>query len=266
MLSRGRQTAFRCLKFLTGIRDERPGRERIARALQVTSRTVDRALNLLESDGAIARQSAGKSTAAKINVLMSLEAYLSHQNKLSHQNAQLSHQTASTVAPNECSYISEEIQESKEAPPSIEKPKPQTPEQRLRAEARRRLPADASRVEIIAMMERIEGEFSSANSEQEARVMAQPGIPVSRSQTCSELAEETSVGVDVDTQPLAGLGEKARTLPSVELMRLEPDVHGSGQAGLAPARWNLPPKKPPASEFWTQIRDLANTKTMGRSP
>lgn len=106
-------TPLRCLKFLSGIRDERPGRDRISRALGVTPRTVDRGLRVLVLAGAIVRQRGGRATAPMFTVIMTVEEFLSHQMKMSHQTPFLSHQVVENVPPSGVLNLKVVIQERK---------------------------------------------------------------------------------------------------------------------------------------------------------
>ena len=75
----------RVLAFLTGIDLSHYSRERVRKATGLSVRTINRALGTLVETSAISRERGGRSTPAKIRVLMNLEAFLAHQVKMAHQ-------------------------------------------------------------------------------------------------------------------------------------------------------------------------------------
>ena len=75
----------RVLAFLIGTHCQHYSRARLQRATGLSLRTINRALGKLVEISAITRTRGGRSTPAKIRVLMSLEAFVAHQVKMAHQ-------------------------------------------------------------------------------------------------------------------------------------------------------------------------------------
>ena len=113
-------TAHQVLKFLIGIHCEGYSRARVCRATGFSAATVTRALAKLVRDEAIARQRGGRATAAKLIALMSLEEYLSHQAKMSHQAPKMSRYVVQNEPLCGVLNLKEEKKKENRRPPQME--------------------------------------------------------------------------------------------------------------------------------------------------
>ena len=96
----GASAPRKLIAFLIGTRCENYSRARAAQALECSQRSIDRALGCLVGIGAIVRQSGGRSTPAKIRVLMTIEQATVALKKLSRYVAATGALSLETVAPN----------------------------------------------------------------------------------------------------------------------------------------------------------------------
>ena len=120
------QSTRRVFAFLLGIDLTHYSRERVSKATKLSPRTVDYALAKLVEMSAIERRRGGRSTPAKVRLLMTMEEFLAHQAKIAHQVPKVARYVGENCAPSGALRALEVILEPEQQqrkPPGVEIPK-----------------------------------------------------------------------------------------------------------------------------------------------